>query len=193
MSKVLYLGLDPARFKCAGELIHYPVIKIVPRPFTLPDLNQVTHLLFTSRSAVKIFLEGAEILEQHIVIAVGEETAEVLPRADHIACDETAEGVVDILERLDLRGASVLWPHAAKARKVISDYLRDKQVEFQSVVIYDTHAQQPGPMPALDDFTEIVFTSPSTVEAFLQIYDELPHHIRLTPIGPITAAYLKQV
>jgi uroporphyrinogen-III synthase len=93
MKTTLYLGTDPTEFEgrgCAtGHLIHYPVIKIVPRPLNHPeirqafdDIDEYTHLIFTSKNAVKVFFlylpflkKSAEDLKEKTVIAIGEVTA----------------------------------------------------------------------------------------------------------------------
>jgi uroporphyrinogen-III synthase len=46
-------------------------------------------------------------------------------------------------------------------------------------------------VPNLAAFDEIVFTSPSTIEAFLAIFGALPRDKILTPVGPVTEAALR--
>jgi uroporphyrinogen-III synthase len=59
-------------------------------------------------------------------------------------------------------------------------------VQFTAIDLYDPIFQAPLPIPNLDEFDEIVFTSPSTVRAFLAIYGEIPKDKIIAPIGPIT-------
>ena len=67
---VLYLGLDPSRYP--RPVLHYPILKIVPRAVTVPD--SYTHLLFTSRQAVFRWREiASEPWPQSL--AIGDATA----------------------------------------------------------------------------------------------------------------------
>ena len=188
---ILYLGLDPSRWKAEKPLIHYPVIRTKRLGFTKPtDLLQATHLIFTSRSAVSYWeeFEGKEIL------AIGEATAEMLQQRGLkplIAPDATQEGMAALLDTLDLKDAYLIWPRSNKARHFLTAYLKQKSPrKFLPIDLYETIYQHLKPEPSLENVEEIVFTSPSTVEGFLRIYRELPQNIKLTPIGPITRKYL---
>ncbi len=176
MHRVMYLGIDSCD-------LHYPIIRTVPRKVALPPH---THIIFTSKMAVRHF-PGS--LVGKTIIAVGKKTGEEA-RAHHIAEEETAEGVCALLDQLDLEGATILWPHSALSRPVISDYLSERDIAFHDTVLYDTVTNRPFDPPNLDPIDEIVFTSPSTVKAFLELYGELPTNKKLTAQGPITQGAL---
>jgi hydroxymethylbilane synthase len=164
--------------------IHYPIIRTTPREIAIPPY---THLIFTSKTAVRYFPEtptGA-------IIAVGQATAATV-NATHVAANECAEGVIDILETLDLSEAHVLWPHSALSRPLITDYLRKRGIRFDAPILYDTEIHRPYDPPPLEPFDEILFTSPSTVAAFKELFGAFPDNCRLTPIGDQTAAALPQ-
>jgi uroporphyrinogen-III synthase len=187
--RTLYLGLDPARYP--SPVFHYPVIRTVP--LHTPELKhalalwpQFTHVIFTSRTTVDLWRED---LTGKTVIAIGRATAEALSNP-LIAPQATQEGVIELLRSLDLSRAYIFLPHSRLARPALTNYLSQNQIRFFSLVLYDTQFQQPEPIPNLDDFDEIVFTSPSTVEGFLRIYKHLPQNKKLTPIGPITAGQI---
>jgi len=74
---------------------------------------------------------------------------------------------------------------------VIVDFFWQQNWILQECSFYDTTSVAPNPSLNLQQFDEIVFTSPSTVDAFIQFFKQLPHDKQLTCIGPITAAYLK--
>lgn len=177
--RTLNLGLDPR-----PNTIHYPIICTTPRQIEAP---QYTHLIFTSKTAVHYF--PAE--PTGTIIAVGQATAAAC-NATHIATNECAEGIIDILETLDLQDAHVLWPHSALSRPLITDYLQKKGVRFNAPILYDTYPHRPYAPPPLDPFDEILFTSPSTVSAFLVIFGDFPDHCTLTSLGDQTAAALKK-
>jgi uroporphyrinogen-III synthase len=116
--KILYLGLDPSRYRYQGELTHLPIIKIVPRPFdekmkaAFEQLSDYSHVIFTSRSAVSLYKEYAlkagcweAQLQEKNYICVGKATATSVSEhgliPNFIAKEETAEGMAALLATLD--------------------------------------------------------------------------------------------
>lgn len=197
--KTLYLGLNPPKDK--PNIIHYPVIRIEPRTFQDPSIANMmdnweayTHLMITSRSAVSILHTYCEQLgykkSKKIGIAVGKATASEMKKygftVDYLASKEQAEGVIDILEAIDLEQAYILWPHSVLSRSLLGEYLQSKHIRHEDVIVYDTLKQQPGHFPNFKEIDTIVFTSPSTVSAFLTIFGTFPEGPTLQSIGPIT-------
>lgn len=189
---ILYLGLDPSRWKADRPILHYPVITTKLRFAAKPlDWEHVTHLLFTSRPAVFYWKE----FKGKQTVAIGEATAELLRMQGEnplVAPQATQEGMVDLLRTFDLRGAYVLWPRSSKARSVLTEYLKSlaPETKYLAIDLYETEFQKPEPVPSLEGIEEIVFTSPTTVEGFLRIYGSLPKNKKLTPIGPVTERVL---
>jgi uroporphyrinogen-III synthase len=202
MKTILYLGTDPTQFESqnrpSGHLIHYPVIKIVPRALESPELKQAydefeayTHLLFTSKNAVKVFFGHlCPNLSAKITIAIGEVTAAHLRvqgvQPQFIAQDETQEGVIQLLNQLDLNNAYFFMPRSSLSRPLLTNFFKEHQIRHQACDLYDTVTQILEPRPDLNRIDEIIFTSPSTVNAFLEIFGKLPKGKKLTAVGPIT-------
>ena len=188
----LYLGIDPP----AGDhILHYPIIHTSEIPYDLPNLNHVTHTLFTSKTAARL-LSPIKALKSKPCIAIGQSTADILlkhgfqsPKIPSIA---TSEGVVKLLKTLNLQKGHLLWPHSVLSRPVISQYLKQHKIPHSSVPVYTTTAQSPFPLTDFTSIREIVFTSPSTVDAFFTLYPNLPKKIKLIPIGPITALQIQK-
>lgn len=210
--RTLYLGLDPRHYRhqIEGEIVHWPIIQILPRSLTDPTLKDAllqfslySHLILTSKSTVKILF--AFLAELHLpleswqnkmILAIGKATAAALIeegiQPTTIAKEETAEGIVAELEQLNLKKAHLFWPHSSQARRVIKDFLIEKQVHHTTCVLYDPVPHLIEPLPQLETFDAIVFTSPSTVDAFFQFFKTLPAHLERIPIGPITAEHLRR-
>jgi uroporphyrinogen-III synthase len=196
---VLYLGLDPTRFVANGKITHYPIIKIVPRsvreltPFFQTHLCW-THVILTSAAALKIFFDIAHTLQIDLIpkhfILVGKATAfQLSQRGDFlhtVAEEETGEGVVAKLKKMDLKNAHLFFPHSEQARTVITDFLINCNFTFAHCSLYDTMPNLDLPNLDLHHFDEIVFTSPSTVTAFHSLFGHVPKQVQLTAIGPIT-------
>lgn len=192
MHKILYLGLDSSRYNFQGELVHCPIIKTVPiLPLTAQALLEwpsITHVLFTSPSAVNYW--PLSLLDKQVIV-VGNGTASQLSVPPLIAPFATQEGVIALLETVDLSSANVLWPRSSKSRAILVDYLTAKKVRFQALDLYHTQTNIPAILPDLNQFDELVFTSPSTVHAFVEIFGPIPKEKKLTPIGPVTAKLLQ--
>ena len=187
MHKVLYVGLDPTRYIAANKadvlVVHCPIIQTKSNQVKLSDWSEITHVLFTSPSAVNYWhfpLEGKTI------ISIGLATSAALPVTSLIAPFATQEGVIALLETIDLTNAYLLWPKSSKSRPLLIEYLQKRQIRFRAIDLYETSVCSPEMLPNLADFEEIVFTSPSTVAAFVQIFGPLPSDKQLTAIGPIT-------
>lgn len=192
--KVLHLGLTPNSSSPYRKVIHYPIIKIVPRTFDITNIHEFTHIIFTSKSAVQIFfdcLEKPSLIQNKNIIAVGRATAEKIQEygisVDITAKQESSEGIIEKLKTLELRNAYLLWPHSALSRDLIPKFFAKENIKFQECILYNTVPNKPGPLP---DFDEIIFTSPSTVDAFVKFFGELPKNKTLTPIGPVTSRKL---
>jgi uroporphyrinogen-III synthase len=208
MKRILYLGLEVPPNMQDKEVVHYPIIKIIPKKATDPaiqaafkDFNAYTHLIFTSRSAVSTFFELAQAfaitpaqIQVKTLVIIGKRTTAKLQEyhiTPHlIANDETAEGVIKILEMNDLKKSYFFLPQSSIARPIISNWLKNQQIPHVACPLYDTLANHPTPLPDLTLFREIIFTSPSTVDAFIKAYQHLPRDIKLTCIGPITEHHL---
>ncbi len=194
--KRLYLGLKcPYRDE---EWIHFPVLKIIPRqidPVTLSNLDQYTHFIFTSKTSVHILNKAVRISKDKVVISVGSKTSAALMdfqiQPQITAKNETAEGIIELLESMPLKNAHIFWPHSSLSRPLLLDYFKDKEITYTDCVLYDTVLNHPGPTPNLADIGEIVFTSPSTVDNFLLLCPYIPAHIILTTIGPVTERHLR--
>lgn len=203
---ILCLGPEVPRALADEQVIHCPLIEIQALAASDPDIAEAitswqdyTHLIFTSKTAVDLAaaLFKLKQCQGRAVIAVGEATADRLRRfevdIDHIATQETAEGVVAVLDSLDLSDARILWPRSALARPVITNYLEDQNIRFDAPPIYNTVPCTPDTLPPLDAVTTIYFSSPSTVDGFLRVYGEIPSNKTIRAIGPITRQRLTQV
>lgn len=210
LKNVLYLGIEKPFKEYPKEinLIHYPIIKIIPRSKisyhdSFSHFLNFTHIIFTSKTAVHLFFEyladysfSQDDMRNKQYIVVGKATAHKLKEMgiDHgiVAQNETAEGVVDLLKTLPLKNCFIFWPHSSLSRNVLPQFFIEKSLRFESCILYDTVPHLIEPRPDLTLVDEIIFTSPSTVDAFLTFYPNIPSNKILTPIGPITKTRLEK-
>ena len=207
--KALYFGTNPSRYATKRTLFHCPLIAIHPRPPEdleikkgLRQFDSYTHLLFTSQNSVKLLHSylphyGWQISDwrKKKTLAIGNTTAEALKacsiHADFLPDQASSEGILELFDQIDLRNAFLFWPHSALSRPLIERHLTQKNIRFCASIFYATLPIQHGCLPALEHFQELIFSSPSTIDAFLQLYGPLPKEKILTSIGPITELHLK--
>ncbi len=211
-STTLYLGLDPSNYQTKNRLIHCPIIQTIACPFDLPHIRHVfenispyTHIIFTSKVAANLFFdcliyyghEKKSPLIQKKIMAIGSATADVIEQRGgtvfEIARESTQEGVIKMLKMHHLKRAFFLVPCSSLARPHLSHFLRDQKIGYTLCKLYETRAKRPKEMPDLDTIDEILFTSPSTVDAFQKIVGMIPKNKKLTCIGPITKKRLNKV
>ena len=217
MIKALYFGLDPLRYQKHSpyQIVHCPLINTLPRPFEEPSLQEafacfdrVSHLLLTSRSAVFLWnqylIQGAcpvEVWQKKKVLAIGRATEEALQglpspwtcSASYKPQKETSEGICALLPLLSPQPSLLLWPHSALSRSTILESLHRLKIPYLAPILYDTVFEQPARLPPLEEFQVLIFSSPSTIDAFLQLYGSFPNHALLETIGPTTHQYLSLV
>jgi uroporphyrinogen-III synthase len=195
MVKTLYLGIDPPE---DPTYVHYPVIS-TRRMETkglgraIAHLERFSHLIFTSKNGVRHWAEVGSFAGKQL-IAIGPGTAEVIENLGFeclVAPEATQEGVIALLETIEDPESCFLYLRSKIARDLLKTYLRRRR--GLTVDLYDTIFQKPLPVPSLEEFGAIVFTSPSTVDAYLQIYGKVPKHVQVIPIGPVTKRRLEAI
>jgi uroporphyrinogen III methyltransferase/synthase len=119
--------------------------------------------------------------------------------ADRVAEQSTGEGVVASLGDEDLAGAAILLPRAKVAREVIVDTLASRGAKVDAVAVYETQLMGRVPDQACEALrrqgTIVTFTSPSTVEGFLNALGEdavLMRDAVIACLGPPTAEAARQ-
>ncbi|MEZ5314988.1 MAG: uroporphyrinogen-III synthase [Chlamydiales bacterium] len=191
---VLYFGLDPSHFFSKDEVFHFPLIETIPlsyervKPFLLTSYS---HVLFTSRTAITYYFHYNGSKEKNF-ICIGLGTVAQLMKFGlspaYIPETACSESVVTLLEKIAY--AHVLYPHSARSRPLLPEYLtQHRGIPF---VLYDTYSKNVR-LPNLEMFHELIFTSPSTVEAFGKICDDLPDRKKCRAIGPITENALNKL
>jgi len=196
--------------------VFFPVIEI--RPFeenvaldrAIEKLSCYDWIVFTSVNGVDAFFErlpspfsplpgrerGAEGGVR--VAAIGPKTAQALisrgVTPDFVPDEYIAEAILPGLG--DLRGRWVLLPRAEIARKALPEAIAAVGGMAHEIAVYQTVRAEPDPdgLSALKSGVDAVtFTSPSTVENFVEIVRRagldpmhLPGDPKIACIGPIT-------
>lgn len=207
MPLTLYLGLDPSSYTDENEIVHVPIIEITPFSFEQPQIRTAfqrfdffSHVIVTSKTTVDLLRKGLEHFSIPIAVwaskqtlSVGKGTTERLRshgiEQTQTARKESAEGILPLLNTS--HNARYFFPHSAQGRLVIQQFLQQRTASFVAVPLYTTRPCRNKPSIELSQFTRVVFTSPSTVSAFLEHFGRLPN-AELVAIGPITERALEQ-
>lgn len=189
------LGLEKTE-----DALHVPLIQIKYKDRSVAevasffdDLAQYTALVFTSPRAVDAFVRIAPIPEVPL-FSVGKKTTERLLAEGkytiHTAKEENQEGVLHTLLLTDFTDAYIGLPCSSKARASLSIGLGYRGIRHQVGPLYDTLLHPEQKLPDLLAISELVFTSPSTVDAFARMHAAIPDHITCVVQGLSTKSHL---
>lgn len=184
----------------AGAAVKAPVIEIKSAKDNddlkkaLAELQNYTHLIFTSVNGVKYFMAELEKMAKDLrslaglkIMTIGPKTAEKLKenglKADFIPADYSTEGILKYLKELETKGeidfekASFLLPRANIAPKRLENALREMGAGVKNVITYRTErcAVEAEIIDLIikDQLDLLTFTSSSTVEYFIEGINEL--------------------
>lgn len=159
-----------------------PLIKIEHLPFinnSNMDILKFDYIVFTSRYGVKHFLEEygkykpqiSNLNPQLKIISVGSVTTLALRQWGiepfFESPTQSARGIIDFF-RDKPRGSRILLPRSDKGLKALTDGLR--QHEVTDLPVYSNRPNEQAVKQDLSQYDKILFSSPSGVEAFRDLY-----------------------
>lgn len=166
----------------------------------LADTDRYAHLVATSPRAVRAL---RDVLADHpslhdewrdrTVFAVGPKTGAALDRlALDVRGQETgsADALVDHIASAVLDGR-LLFLSGSRRRDALPQGLRNRDVPFDEVVVYETHVRTTLSLPAPSAQRWLVFFSPSGLEAVRHASGVEASAYRVAAIGPTTAGALE--
>jgi uroporphyrinogen III methyltransferase/synthase len=206
--RILVLGMHPEKYTHLGTIVHRPIIDCVP----LEDYSQADRLLkrldtfdwivFTSANGIKFFFErlnklkrDARALASTKVAVIGRTSAQAINEfgivADICPASESSAGLLEKISRIDINGKKILLPQSDIASTELPDGLREMGADIEKLAIYKTVDTEPEEIN-FDYIDRILFTSGSTVRAFLKRFGSIPPHIKAYCLGLPTQAEAKK-
>ena len=184
------------------DYIHTPLIAIEPCEWTQPS-GSFDYLLFTSRHAVQQWFSKAKAIDAQVV-SIGSTTTKALQEVGvekilQVEQDDSY-GVLDFFRSLAQKASTpqdrsgkgrVLLPRSDKALPIIPEGLRELGFEVKTVTVYHTTLPTNPKRVHLQNIQRVVFTSPSTIDNFIQLYGSLPPTIEYVTRGRTTENHLK--
>ena len=206
---ILYTGIHPEKYKALARIIPFPMIqiseiKLEPQviKFLKNNLWQYHWIILTSPSAVEHFLRQMrkinypiDRLKKNDFAVIGQETAEaltfygIIPRIT--APLETSEGLLHALKEYQLKGKKILFPRSSLPNPFLKKELNSLGATVKEITIYQNTKPDRRELPK-GDIDKVLFTSPSTVQNFLEDYGTIPHQWQILCRGPHTQKALQQ-
>jgi uroporphyrinogen-III synthase len=161
--------------------IPFPTIKFEKLPLDNFDEKNYDYLIFTSKNAVKFFLEDIEVDKSKPVIAVGSKTANYLKKEGfkniEIPDAFSGEGLKDYIDKnLDrFKGKKFGLIRALEGSQVLLNQ-SGKDYFVQLLPIYKTTYNIPDNTEEIEklflkkEIYAVVFSSPSTFYGFLNVF-----------------------
>lgn len=188
---ILVTGTNIEAYRSMGNIVHQPLIQIVPVDDRLPvmrvlkRLERFNWIFFTSRYTVDLFFrtlleqgKDSRTLRKVKIASIGQVTTEALKKysilPDLQAGRESSVGLLKDLDIIDIRAGKVLLPRSDLALSVLPDGLTERGWEVTTLTLY--HNKYPEGLQPLDlsKIDLIAFASPSCVTNFKRLYGFLP-------------------
>lgn len=172
------------------------------------DEKKPKYVVFTSQHSISSTIECIpELLEEqenYIFISIGDTTTEALHNTgikDVIQVEEDNRfGIIKWFEKekekydeANARYEDIIYPHSSLSPEDIPLALQELGFSVKSFVAYKNVMPEHPRLVNLNHFKRIVFTSPSTIDNFIELYDKLPKNTEFITRGPITQKHLEEV
>ncbi|MHC4363261.1 MAG: uroporphyrinogen-III C-methyltransferase, partial [Planctomycetota bacterium] len=191
---ILVLGMHPEKYKHLGNIIHRPIIDCVPLEdyaqvdSTLRRLNAFGWIVFTSPNGVRFFFQrlhaiglDARALASAKVAVIGKTSAERLAGsgvvADICPATESSAGLLEEFDSVDVKNKNILLPQSEIASEELPDGLARMGAVVEKLPIYKTVEVDTGEID-FGHIDQILFTSGSTIRAFVRRFGSVPSHIK---------------
>lgn len=196
-------GFVEQLLELGADVLALPSIRIEPvtRP-VLPRIAGISTLLFTSRTAVRLFFDAclarkidARALAGTQVFALGAGTAAELRSigivADWVSPEFTTEAFAKGAARRVSQGDRVLYPCAQERNPAVARALRRRGARVVEIVLYRTRPIRPEGIDQVRDGAILTFASALTARGFLRA---LPRRrVSIVCIGPATAKEVRRL
>ena len=206
--KVLVLGTHPEKYVHLGTIVHRLIVKCVGLEDyshfdgILKRLETFDWLIFTSAHGVRYFFErlrlvgsDARSLASLRIAAIGKTTAGELAgfgiMADLVPDNESSAGLLEKFASLNMKSKRVLLPRAKVASRELPEGLAAIGAEVAEVPAYMTVEVEPADVD-FEHIDKILFTSGSSVRAFVKKFGKVPPRVEAYCLGLPTQAEAKK-
>lgn len=206
---ILFTGTDSSKYQHLGNIIHTPLITLEAIEYDKRTLDQLLtqnfhYVIFTSKYAVKYFTENAmkfgydnRWFAGKQIISIGETTTKALRKTGIIPDEqmtvESSTGIISWFNEYNIRNKKVLIPRSNKGLDYLPEELSKLGLEVQIMHAYKNAMPKNVYKHDLEKIDGIIFTSPSTVDNYFRIYEDIPEHIKIISRGEQTTKRLHEL
>ncbi len=169
----------------------------------MKNIKRFDWIVFASRYGVEYFFKrlnnlgfDSRNLSEIKIAAIGSSTRNRLLdfgiSADLMPKKESSEGLLEEFQKLGLRGKKIFLPRSDISDKGLRKKLEKLKAKVTSSFAYRNVMPKGLPDLDLNNFNEIIFTSPSTVRNFKKRYIRVPENTKIRYIGGATKAEIKR-
>jgi len=206
--RILVLGNHPQRYRHLGTIVHRRIIDCVAVDDYSKADEAITHLdetdwvIFTSANGIRYFMArvfdaglDSRVFANVKIGVIGKATGERLREfglmADLCAAHESSEGLLREFEQVGMKEAKILLPQALVSSSVLPDGLAEMGAKVESIAVYKTVDMEPGEVD-FDYIDKVLFTSGSTVRAFVKYFGKMPKNVKAICLGEPTQNVAKE-
>ncbi len=175
----------------AKAFITIDIQKLSEDKIKLINAKEQSSWIFTSQNAVKSIsnqIDSFLNVKEKMVLAVGDKTAEALQKIGIQAIIPTQHNSQALIELLETQTSTSYIHFSGNLRQSnISDFMKEKEFDFQEIECYNTNLTQPD--LDISKFDAVCFCSPSSVVSFFSKY-KIGESIPCIAIGSTTAVKL---
>lgn len=207
--RILFTGLSQERFFMKGSFFHLPLIKIERldnyKGFDnhLKNIKKFDWIVFSSRYGVEYFFRrlrtinsDSRVLANAKIAAIGDSTKNRLLDfgilANLVPGKESSVGLVKEFNKIDIKDKKIFLPCSDISDKGLSKALKELGAKVTTGFAYKNVMPKDLPDLNLNEFDEIMFTSPSTVRNFVKRYKAVPKNVKVRSIGAVTLKEAKR-
>ena len=206
--RILTFGTNPHKYRHLGTIVSRQLIECIePDDCTQADcqidnIAAFDWLVFTSANGIRFFfarLQSAaldsRVLAGIKIAVIGKVTQAALfefgINADLCADTESSAGLLDKFSRIDLTNAKILLPQALVSSETLPDGLTKMGAEVTKISVYKTIEKDCEDVD-FDYIDKVLFTSGSSVRAFVKRFGKLPPDVKAICLGKPTQTIAKE-
>lgn len=189
---ILVTGTHKEHFESMGKVVHQPLIEITRTPEAdlmqkIENLHHFDWLFFSSRFSVRFFFEtlrdsgrDSRFLHPLRIASIGRVTSDALKQEgispDLQAEEESSVGLLKLIQEKGVDAGKVFIPRSNIGLTLLPDGLSSLGWEVETFPIYTNKLPEGTVALDLETVDKIVFSSPSCVSNFLQVYGVFPEN-----------------
>lgn len=202
--KILFTGSHIKKYADLGYVFHQPMIEIVPLQDysevdkSITELENYNLITFTSMYAVDHFFarfnelgHDSRKLSNVKIASIGSVTSSQLKKQGIIpdlqATEESSEGLIKLFKNEGINKQNILIPRSDLAMDYLPIELEKAGNKVNRLVVYKNQMPVIAKKVEIENFDQIIFTSPSGVDNFMKVYKQLPNKPEIITRGKETA------